>query len=96
MKTIKQLEEEIDKIGRIKEKYNLREEITLLPQLFATLTQTKAIVEMIEEIEIIKDTVGEGCNTKKEMEMFRAGYKNGRKVFVSEILQKINGKEVGV
>ncbi len=48
--TIEQLNEEIDEIGRIKEKYDLKEEVTKLPNLFSKLEQTQAIIKMIDEL----------------------------------------------
>ncbi len=101
MKTKKQLEKEIEEDEKIirtmtpmsinadLKKLNLRVIDNELNK--ATLTQTNEIIKLIEGIEIIKESVGKGCNNKKEMELFRFGYENGRKVFISELLRKIKG-----
>ena len=55
-----------------------------------TLQERNAEVKQaIEDIEIINEKVGYGCNNEKEREMFRVGIKNGRETFKTELLQKL-------
>jgi len=52
-------------------------------------TLKERISEAINEIPLIHDDVGKGCNNNEERTMFRKGYKNGRTVFKSQLKQTL-------
>ena len=58
-------------------------------QKFGEKKKLAEVGKVIDDVLIIRDEVGKGCNNEKEMEMFRVGYKNGREVFISQLKQRL-------